>query len=391
MLKFNRKNEKYHVALEYYQGEAAGARLDARIVSSNPPDLIDLTGIEVDKYAVKGTLENLDPYLERSDSLKHEDFLENMIEAYTINGSLVCLPREFYCDTVIGRVSQVGSMSGWTMEDVRALTEEYPQMELFRNAGFSTMVRQFFGTYILERYIDWESGKCCFDGEEFIAFMKWVAELTKGEEKEDLFFETLAGTMDKGRLLSVSATINVLEALVREEIFFQEKVTAIGYPSADGTARHYGYSRDLIGIAADSGRKEGAWQFLESYLADSGMGYLFFPSCKSILQEKAEDLMRPDYRLDVNGEKLLGRDGTPLVTPKITFWGISDGCVDVDYMTSQQMEQVYEVIAAADFTLRDSDILDIIVEEMSPCLTGSKTYEEAAAVVQNRVSLVLAE
>ena len=44
VLKFNRNNERYHVAMEYYQGEAAGTRLDARIVSSNPPDLIDRYG-----------------------------------------------------------------------------------------------------------------------------------------------------------------------------------------------------------------------------------------------------------------------------------------------------------------------------------------------------------
>ena len=83
-----------------------------------------------------------------------------------------------------------------------------------------------------------------------------------------------------------------------------------------------------------------------------------------------------------------------MIIPKITFLGIADGSVDVDYMTVEQMEQVYEVIATADFTLRDSirtDILDIIVEEMSPCLTGNKTYEQAAAVVQNRVQNMVRE
>lgn len=394
VLKFNRNNERYHVAMEYYQGEAAGTRLDARIVSSNPPDLIDLTGMEVEKYAGKDVLENLNPYLEQSTVLGPEDFLENMLESYIVNGSLVCLPREFYCDTVIGRASQVGSMPGWTMEDVRILTEEYPQKELFYNAGISALVGKFFGSYILESYIDWKSGECSFDGEKFIAFMEWIAELTGGEDSEDVFFESMTGTMDKGRLLSVSAMVGTLEDILREEIFFQEKVTATGYPSADGTARHYSHPYNLIGIVADSGRKEGAWQFLEAFLTDSSIDYLFLPSRKSVLQEKAEYLMEPDYRLDVNGETLLKKDGTPLIIPKITFLGIADGSVDVDYMTVEQMEQVYEVIATADFTLRDSirtDILDIIVEEMSPCLTGNKTYEQAAAVVQNRVQNMVRE
>ena len=57
-------------------------------------------------------------------------------------------------------------------------------------------------------------------------------------------------------------------------------------------------------------------------------------------------------------------------------------------ITKEDLEKIYAIIDGADFTPREGireDIVNIIVEEMSPCLSGAKSYEEAAAIVQNRV------
>lgn len=63
-------------------------------------------------------------------------------------------------------------------------------------------------------------------------------------------------------------------------------------------------------------------------------------------------------------------------------------------LTGEEVDEVLGIIESANFTLQEGvrkDILNILVEEMSPCLNGDKTYEEAAAIVQNRVQTCLNE
>lgn len=393
VMRFNRSNEKYRISMEYYQGEEGWARLDAQIVSSHPPDMIQLYSDTIEKYARKDALADLAPWLEQSTVLSRNDFPENILNACTIKGKLTAIPNEFECQTVLGRSDQVGVQAGWAVEDVRNLMDKYPDSDLFRNMSFPNMVENLLGNYILEQYIDWDSGECFFDGEDFAAFMEWTAGQSRGTER-DICFDPHIGTMEEKQLLSVDASITRLDDLLGYEVFFQDKVTAIGYPSADGAVCHLGDVSNLIGILENSDQKEGAWQFIEAFLAEEDITYSTLPVRKSILQEQMEELMTPDYALDINGEKMLDEKGEPVVFPKLLFYGIGDGKVYLDYMTREQMDQVLEVIYSAEFTWRDSlrkSVLEIIVEEMSPCLSGQKSFEAAAEVVQNRVRNLIGE
>ena len=52
-VEFNLASEKYHVSIETYSGDPEGkyVRLDADLVSRDTPDLLDLSGLDVSKYA----------------------------------------------------------------------------------------------------------------------------------------------------------------------------------------------------------------------------------------------------------------------------------------------------------------------------------------------------
>ncbi len=393
VMKFNRNSDKYRISMEYYQGEEGWARLDAQIVSSHPPDMIQLDSDTIEKYARKDVLADLAPWLEQSTVLSRDDFPENILNAYTIKGKLAGIPNEFQCFTVLGRSGQVGDQGGWTVEDVRNLMEKYSGSELFRNMSFPNVVEKFLGNYITERYIDWESGECSFDGGDFAAFMEWAAGQSQGMDSDGCF-DPLIGTMEEKQLLSMDVSITRLDGLLGYEVFFQEKVTAIGYPSADGTVCHLGDAGNLSGILENSDRKEGAWQFMEAFLSEEDIIYSMLPVRKSVLQEQMEELMTPDYALDITGEKILDEKGEPVIFPRIFFMGIGDGEVSLDYMTQAQMDRVLDVIYSADFSWREGlreEILEIILEEMSPCMNGQKSFDAAADVVQNRVRNLIGE
>ncbi len=67
---------------------------------------------------------------------------------------------------------------------------------------------------------------------------------------------------------------------------------------------------------------------------------------------------------------------------------------DYDCIPEEDLEQIYAIIDKADFTPREGireEIINIIVEEMSPCLSGAREYEDAADIVQNRVKNMVQE
>ena len=365
VMEFNRNSEDYHITIRHTDP----TRLDAELVSSNPPDLINLTYMDYVKYGQKDVLEDLMPYLEGSNVLDKEDFIESVLEACTVKGRLVCIPDEITCTTVIGRTSQLGSRTGWSAAEAMALAESHSRARLFINNSFSAMMREFFRDYILEAFVDWERGECYFDSEEFIAFIKWVVEHSDGA---DIPMETLLGTMPEERLLDILTLVNSLETLMIARAYFGEEITVAGYPTVGGGAVHHGTAINQLGIVAASDKKEGAWQFIESFLAREQGIYTFLPARRDRLEEMAAKEAERGIHI------ILGPDMAE----------------DYDCIPEEDLEQIYAIIDKADFTPREGireEIINIIVEEMSPCLSGAREYEDAADIVQNRVKNMVQE
>ena len=376
VMAFNRSSETYHITIEYCDMDS----LDAALVSSDPPDLINLTDMDYTKYGEKDVLENLEPWLAQSSLPGRENYPEAILDACTVKGRLVCIPDELYCTTVIGRTSQTGAEAGWTAADVMALARDNPQAELFLHNNFTLMIRELFRDYILGQYVDWENGECSFDGEEFLSFIQWVAEHSDASDSGEVPMEAWIGTMPGERLLSIWSSVYSLDHLLYERAYFGEAVTAVGYPTADGSVSHHGTAINHLGIVAASKQKEGAWQFIESFLSREDGAYTFLPARKDRLDEMAETLLQEEEP-DSNERKIHIR--------------IPDGA-DEYYpgMTREEMDAILSVIESADYTPardREERVIDIIVEEMSPCLTGAKPYREAAAIVQNRVRILVQE
>lgn len=175
IMDFNRADSRYHIRMEFCDD----VQMDVRMNSSSPPDLVDMDDEMVLKYAGKGALEDLGAWLERSGQLDREDFLENVVNGYTIGGRLVCIPDSFLCRTALGRAGQLGEKAGWTAREAMELAERYPGAQLFRNPTFTSMV-SFFQQYICERFIDWNSGECSFDGEAFRELVRWMEGHSEG-------------------------------------------------------------------------------------------------------------------------------------------------------------------------------------------------------------------
>lgn len=389
VIRFNRESEIYHVTVQLYEDEAW---LDAKLVSSSPPDMLLLLPLNVEKYGRKQVLENLDAYLDDSSNMKREDFLEKPLERYIIDGRLLGIPSEFMCTVLVGDASETGSQAGWTLEDVMALTEKFPGRKLSKR-DFRWNLENFCGDYIMDTFIDEESGTCHFDSEEFRKLIQWLGEYsvsqtqqdTFGEEERPLFYEKfVCNIFDYMRYVSRSG----------------EDVAFAGYPSPEGSPRYGMGAFNAVGIVSKSQHKDGAWQFIESFLSQGEADYgalANMPVRKDLMEDVLAYAVTPEYWMH-EGEIEQGQDGSPMTKPKwsMRYEDLSGEMVEAsyDYATEEETEGLLELISQAEFASVDdlqAHVMSIIAQEAESFLNGSKSLEEVTKVMQSRVSVMVQE
>ncbi len=401
---FNRLSTKYHVVIESYgyvrgdpeREEAAQMRLDSALVSRDPPDLLDLAELDIYKYAGKNVLQDLVPYLEQSEKMDIGDYSENIIEAYTINGGLVCVPSYFNIDLFWGRAAQVEGELGWTLEEMMDLAERYPEDRLFDSAEFhgsDWVWREVLGDYCIERFVDQESGICDFQNEEFGEIIQWVGSHHGEGGMEFYIYEA------DDLLLKQAADFSCLARYLDFVVLYGDEFVLKGYPTSDGKARCKADPRGTIGIVSKSDRKEGAWEFLEYFMGlndieidpESEQIYtgVDFNSRKEVMEkllEYAREEEPKDFIWD-RGEKI------PVGKFSIYDYRKQTSCY-FNGLNEEQEEYLRKILASVDFRPRsnaEETIIDIIVEETETFYNGDKDIQEVMQIIQNRAKQVLQE
>ena len=408
---FNRHSEKYRIEIKQFYDYSGGqdysdglVNLNNAIASNNCPDIIALTGLEVEKLAAKGVFEDLGPYLEKSSLLGREDLLESILNAYTLEGVLTAIPRRFTVQTAVGSAKELAGIEKWTIEDVIALCEAHPGAELFHNNTKSSVM-----TYLMncsqDAFIDWSTGECYFDTEMFKHLLEFVNSVPDAVQQsggmQSGFFiidmesgPSIQERVQKGEVLLEKGFMSDVNygQLYRE--MFGSDVVFIGYPTADGESGHYvSVSSDAYAISSKSENKEGAWEFIEKFLMEDDGRYLMgFPTLKSKLEMEIKKSLYSGYVLDDNGDPILDEDGEPIVNTegRTHFY---DGW-EYTYRPSTQ-EEIDLVLKVLDEVRLEpesgAEIMNIINEEAEAFYQGQKTVDQVAEVIQRRVSLYVSE
>jgi len=388
VIEFNRQSDKYHCVIERYGADAgASVRLDATLVSSAPPDILELRGRDILMYVEKGVLEDLSPYLEHS-AVDREDFLENLLEGYTINGKLVCIPTCFSINMVAGRESQMDGLEGWSMEDVYQLVEEHPEQTELLGSGFTGLIKdrdymleEFCAAYYMEKYVDWEAGKSSFDSPEFARLLAWA-----GEHAEAPSPETAVGRrihypefVPENTVLMTGNGWDFEDVLVGE-IKMGEKLKLLGFPTVGGKGAVSVNVMDELGMVSQGRNKDGAWEFLEYYLSREQGDSSYLPTRKSLLEaaaRQAVELTDP------------GKGALIVIADEGYYYHL------IPQEHAQELaDMLMEMIESIDFSPKPKaweQIIHIVMEEAGSYYNGDKTLEEATALIQNRATLLLQE
>ena len=400
---FNKQSNEYHVTIKTYiddnnwtetsWSDGITAMNNDITSGSSCPDILDLSNIDVKELASKGVFEDMMPYLEKSSVLSKDDFFENIISSYTFDGKLVGIPKSFSLSTIVGKTSELGDREGWTIEDIMAYASEHPQAALFEGMTKSGMLYSLLA-YDLDSYIDWETGNCNFNSEEFQRVLEFVNTFPEEYDWQNDDRSTPAKIQAGDVLLNMTG-IYQLESVQENEAIFGEPVTYIGYPTADGSSGTYIQASELYAIASKSSNKDGAWAFIENYLNQpvSDMYSYGLPASKSALDDLVEKATNITYMTDENGEQILDENGNPI--PENGTSSISYGDWEYTYHvpTTEEVDTLKTLIGKAKpaGTSGNDEITNIITEEAEGFFKGQKSAADVADVIQSRVQIYVNE
>lgn len=378
-VKFNRESDRYHLTVKGFESLTA---LYNAVLAKDPIDLVDLSGVNMQKLVSQGFFEDLTPYVERSNAFGRSDFVDGILEAYTFGSTLVGIPASFTLRTVVG--SGTGQQAGLTLEELLASADRHPGAR-----AFDGMTRQEMMEYIMmfneEVFIDWDTGACRFDSDTFRALLEYGKQFPDSRET-DREETSLPVQIKNGEVLFAVAELNSFRAFQEYEGMFGKDAACVGFPTPDGKGGHLLFTGDAYGIAAMSAHKEGAWEFIEEFLvrekSEAYYGNIFaasFPTLKKTFNEKAEEAIESDSRYGSRQfPELIYSDGT-------TF--------QFHALTREEVDSMLKLVPDARpyFDLEGDPVIGIILEEAAGFYSGQRSAEDVAALIQNRVQLYVNE
>ena len=375
-------------------------QLDMDILKGTAPDIFGLAYAAAGKYISKGVLEDLSPYLDGDASGDRAELFANILDAGTVDGKLYHIMTRFEIYSLIGKAALFGNGGDMTMARINDVVAQYPDALLASGQSAAGWL-MFCTSLMLDDIVDWESGTCDFTNAEFIELLKSAAMLPKtlevaapasGYEAVKAAYDAYA---ERCRANEVLLNVNIVTDLRTERTMtqlFGEEIAFLGFPSPSGGDSVIVPMCDY-GINAASDKKDAAWEFI-SFLLFSSPSELYTNINRGYFEREAVREMTPFTERDFTGGIALT---LPTATAKGMWFVFAPNQVDAaeyaDYhLTEDEIARAFAAIEGATRVLAsDWSILTVVMEEASAYLNGARSAEEAARVVQSRVSIYVAE
>lgn len=395
VVQFNKSNEEYRISIEDYASlygvendyMASVNRLNNDIISGKVPDILVVdSNMPVESYIAKGLFEDLKPYVEADHELDMNDFMPNIIEAFSADGKWYQMVPSYSIYTLVARQSDVGEECGWTIGEAVRLLDSKPEGTEFLTFTTRDSVLLSSITMAGNQFIDWESGKCSFDSEGFIELLHFANRFP--EEGNEVYTEDFWMNYDamwrEGKVICQITNISDFRNYnYVAKGSFGEPITMIGFPSEneEGTAIMPGMR---LAMSAKSKNKEGTFAFMRYFLTDEYQKSLSYglPLSMKQMDLMAEEAMKVPTYTDENGVEV--------ESPELYY--IGDTEIEIAPMTKEEVARLKEDISSVSHVYSyNENLIQIIQEEVAAFFSGQKTAEEVAGIVQSRAQIYVNE
>ncbi|MDR2616158.1 MAG: extracellular solute-binding protein [Oscillospiraceae bacterium] len=397
---------EYNTQDDYTRGET---QLDLDILSGRAPDVIMLNR-QVTKYASKGALAELSPFLESGKhGVQRENLFENILTADSPDGDVYRIVPRFTVTTLVGKSSIFGTEESVTTAELAEIADARPDAAIMTDTTASSWLgdAMWLG---MNSFIDWESGQCAFNSREFIDTLNFSKRFPKeidynaryGDQASSMEYQNdMETAYSEERVLLYRGTVYGPRVARDMDYVFGEKTTLLGYPAAGGNGNIIMGYGGAYAIAASSPNKDAAWEFICSvinYESEDGFGGF---NGISIDRREFEDAMREEM---IPLEERDFTDGIDVMKPHsgggMSGWMLyspedidkTDPFFENYAITEEQAQRALRAVEGASvFSAYDEQISKIIMEEAEAFWAGAKSAEETANVIQSRVQIYVSE
>ncbi|MCR5664219.1 MAG: extracellular solute-binding protein [Oscillospiraceae bacterium] len=404
---FNRSQQDVRIELRDYSAlmrgeedyETALTRLSAEILSGDMPDLLALDGLPYRQLAGMGLLEDLYPYLDADPQLSRGDFFASALKSMEVGGGLYQAAPSFMILSLMGASSVVGDTPGWTYDELNAALSRMPEgcTVLGPYAGRDEMLE--ICVYLeMDRLVDWETGFCRFDSEDFIKLLEFVNGFPQNVDYGAGGSESASSRIASGKQLVVQVDVSDPDSICVYEQLFGGDATYIGFPTSEGVGNIL-YVQGGVAMSSACRDKAAAWSFLRQllsadYRGDSVGG---LPINRAAFDRIVAEAMEAEYEKDENGDYRLDPEtGERIPLPKGGGGMSEGGDAAMEYtlwpMTERQRDKLLELIECSTRSVDMNATVFGIVRNLSEAyFSGQKSAGEVARLIQSKVSLYVNE
>lgn len=384
VIDFNRRNPDYFLQVVDYSGyniNDAISLLNTEIITGNVPDIINVAYLPYEDYVNAGVLTDLYQFIDADPDISRDDFIQGVFTPAEINGGLYQVYPMFSLQTLIGHPNVVESDTGWNIDEFREVLGRNPDADVPLGTALSrsAFLRNSI-TFDLDTYIDTDTGTVSFDTPEFISLLVYSRSLLDEAE----LLHTFGDSYYDVRALhnsEVFYTQRQILAPVRIEDFrsyryyktiFGGDIILKGYPAETGHGNAFDISYGLA-ISDVSEHKDTAWSFVRTFLDENWQANIQwgFPTNRAAFDKNAVNAM------DEGSVNFMGVESDALVQSDVDSIIAAAGSVSSIYGWKL-------------FGLTES-VWNIVSEEVSGFYAGTCSAQDAARVIQSRVSVMVSE
>lgn len=380
-IEFNKTNKQYKIEFKDYSNEEdPETKLNADIIAGNIPDILYIsdTGL-LNQYISKGILEDLTPYFDKDSDISTEDIMKPVLEAMKVDDKLYYVATSFSVSTLVASSKDVGTESGWTFEDLKKLLEEKgDSARPFYSENKSGMLWSLMAVGASD-FVDWQTGECSFDSQDFKDILE-ICNTGKTEEMEyDEDSPSLPSLIQQGKVLFNEGYVSLEEIQVYKAMY-KDDITFIGYPNKDKEGSYFNLNT-LFGISSKSDVKDGAWEFIRTFMTKEYQGtngnLWDTPTRQDCYDMMVKAKMATKTYTDELGQE---------ISPVESTYGYDDLEVEIKPSSQEEVDMYTDLInSTKKISGYDNEIMGIIEEETKAYFEGEKSLDDTAAIIQNRV------
>ena len=391
ILDFNKTDPDYRIEVVDYsefntdEDYTAGlTKLNTEIVAGNAPDILAINNFSYDQYAAKGLLEDLYQYMQSDPDISKENFIPSILKIQETDGKLYHIGTGFTIQSLVGSAATVGSEPGWTIQEMQEVLDQHPNADyLF---GYKTSREDVFSSLLMgnyQSYINWETGECNFDSDEFKGLLNLVKcfPASKDIDWENSEYISQAELIASGRQLVSNFYLWDFNAIQQTIATFGNDLVFKGYPceSRQGTVANISGS---MAITTTCQNKDGAWKFIRTLLTADAQKEMWngLPITEAAYDAKLKEAMKQQY--DENGKPISVYSMGDEAGNMIEFYAI----------TQEQADMIRGLIDSVSRTTTvQEDVITLITEASAPFFDGSKTVDAVASEIQSRMTIYVNE